>query len=165
MPVEAASSMPTKVTDSPSPPRTRAEQPPHGLQQFAGDARALQHHAHEDEQRHRDQHLVGLVHQAEDAVVEGLQEAQRAHHAVADEEALLEIRADEGEEQPDAGQRERHRIAAQQQRDGGGEHDQVEMVDEEIHGSASVQRFFVAIGVVDLVAEQAQAALIAVEIA
>ena len=47
------------------------EQAAHRFQQVFRDARALQHHAHEDEQRHGDQHLVG--HLPEDARRQGRQ--------------------------------------------------------------------------------------------
>ena len=52
----------------------RAEQPAHRFEQILGDARALQHHAHEDEQRDREQHRVG--HHAEDALRQRVEEAE-----------------------------------------------------------------------------------------
>ena len=48
------------------PAAQRTEQPAHGLEQFLGDARALEHDAHEDEHRDRQQCLVG--HHAENAL-------------------------------------------------------------------------------------------------
>jgi hypothetical protein len=48
-----------------------AEQPRHRFQQVFGDARFLQHHPHEDEQRYRQHRLV--VHDAEDAVRQRVQ--------------------------------------------------------------------------------------------
>ena len=43
-----------------------AEQPAHALEQLLGDLRLLQHHAHEDEHRDGEQHIVG--HNAENAL-------------------------------------------------------------------------------------------------
>jgi hypothetical protein len=56
------------------PAAQAAEQQRHGIEQLLGDLRALQHDAHEDEQRHRDQHLVG--HDAEDALREGAEDGE-----------------------------------------------------------------------------------------
>jgi hypothetical protein len=63
MPVEAASSAPTKTTDMPKTTAQLPEQPAHRVEQFLGDAAFLQHRAHQHEQRNGDQHLIG--HQAE----------------------------------------------------------------------------------------------------
>ena len=91
--------------------RQRAEQPAHGFQQILGDARALQHHAHEDEERDGEQHVVG--HDAENAL------RQRAKER---EIMTARGRAGGGEEQRHAGKRQRHRIAGEQQRADGDHH-------------------------------------------
>ncbi len=83
----------------------RAEQPAHGLQQLFGNARALEHHAHEDEQRNRQQHIVG--HDAEDALRQRAKERE-VHHAGQ--------MSGNREGERDAGERERDRIANHQQR-------------------------------------------------
>ena len=59
MPFAAASSVPTTTTENAEPATQAAEQPAHGLQQILGDARLLEHHAHEDEHRDRQQRFVG----------------------------------------------------------------------------------------------------------
>ena len=102
MPVEAASSAPTITTEIAEPAAQRAEQLAHGREQRLGDPRALEHHAHEDEQRHRHQRLVG--HGAEVAAGQR-REDRRVEHA--------ERHAERGEQQGDAGQREGHRVAEQ----------------------------------------------------
>ena len=59
IPVEAASSMPTIVTDMAEPARPAGRTArPWSRSSCSAMPRALEHHAHEDEQRHRDQHLV-----------------------------------------------------------------------------------------------------------
>jgi hypothetical protein len=74
-----------------------------GAQQLVGQPRALQHDAHEDEHRHRDQRLVG--HDAVNAVRKSLEENRvegaREH-------------TDAGENQGHAGQGEGHREAGHQ---------------------------------------------------
>ena len=59
------------------PAAQRAEQPPHGLQQVLGDAGALEHDAHEDEQRNGDQHVRG--HDAEDALAQRAEQRDLKH--------------------------------------------------------------------------------------
>jgi hypothetical protein len=87
-----------------------AEELAHRQQQLLGDAGAFEHHAHEDEQRHRHQHLVG--HGADVAVGEraevrwiedaqahaqGAEDERRAGEAEGDGEAEHQ-RTDDGEE-------------------------------------------------------------------
>ena len=55
-----------------------AEQAPHGFQQVFGDAGTLKHHSHKDEQRNREQDLVG--HDAEDSLRQGAENGE-AHDA------------------------------------------------------------------------------------
>ena len=104
-PLAAASSTPTSTTEMPKPARQRAEQAAHRFEQVLGDARALQHHAHEDEQRDGEQHRVG--HHAEHALRQRVEEPD-VHRA-------SEMRQHrEGERH--AAERERDRIAGEQQR-------------------------------------------------
>ena len=64
MPVLAASSMPTSVTEMPRPPRRRAEQPrSERVEQLLGNPCPFERHPHEHEQRHGDERLV--AHDAE----------------------------------------------------------------------------------------------------
>ena len=85
------------------------------LQQILGDARALQHHAHEDEERNGEQHVVG-----HDAVDARRQRREEGNAEMACEDADAE------EDQRCTGERERHRKAAHQGRDGADEHDDAE---------------------------------------
>ena len=77
-----------------------AEQHPHGVEQLLGHLRALEHHAHVHEQRHRDQHLVR--HHSEDAIGKEAEERRREE---------VEGVAGEPEEERDPGEAERHREA------------------------------------------------------
>jgi hypothetical protein len=99
------------MTEIPSPPRIVAEEPPMVARSCSAMLRALQHHAHEDEERHRDQHLVDHV-----AGVAAGQRAQVRHveHA--------ELHGDDGEEKRGARQREGHREAQHQKADHAEEH-------------------------------------------
>ena len=110
-PLAAASSVPTIDDRNAKPAAQRAEQPAHGLEQFLGDARALQHHAHEDEHRDGEQHLVG--HHAIDAPRQRAEEGE-AHRAGE--------MAERGEGERDAAERQRHRIAGEQQAADGDHH-------------------------------------------
>ena len=103
MPLAAASSTPTISDRDAKPAAQRTEQPGHGLEQFLGDLRTLQHHAHEDEQRDRQQHLVG--HHPEDALRQRAEQAD-IHHAGE--------MADHRERERHAAERERHRITGEQ---------------------------------------------------
>src|SRR5690606_20054013 len=76
-----------------------------------GDARALQDHAHEDEERNRDQHFVG--HRAEVAVGER-SEVGRIEDA--------EIHAYRAEAERDTGQRKRDREPEHEEADDAKEH-------------------------------------------
>ena len=60
------------------PAAQAAEQPAHALEQLLGDARLLEHHAHEDEHRDGQKHLVG--HDAENALRQRAEDAE-THHA------------------------------------------------------------------------------------
>ncbi len=115
MPVEAANSPPTITTENPKPAAQPPEQQTHALEQILGDARAFEHHTHEDEQRHRQQHRVG--HDPEDAL------RQRAENAEVHE---AEYVSEHGEGERHAGQRQRHRIAGEQRRDDRGDHEHAE---------------------------------------
>ena len=90
------------------------------LEQRLRDARALERHAHGDEQRHRDQGLV-----RDDAEQTPGQEAQVAEieHA--------EQRPAEGEQQRHAGERGSHGVAREQRREHHGEHHERQEFDHE----------------------------------
>jgi hypothetical protein len=102
----------------------RAEQPAHALEQVLGDARLLQHHAHEHEQRNRQQHRV--CDDAVDAV------GQRAENAEAHDAEKMPER---GKGERHAGQRQRHWIAGHQRNDDGDDQQDGEGFSER-HGTA-----------------------------
>ena len=88
----------------PQPAGQTAEQPGQGAQQLFGDARALEHCTHEDEQRHGDERLIG-----HDAVQPPRQKAE--HVQVEDAKAG----ASQGEDERAAGQGQGHGVAQQQE--------------------------------------------------
>jgi hypothetical protein len=94
-----------------------AEQAGAGVDQLLRDARALQHHAHQHEERDGDQHVVG--HDAVDALGERLQEGivhgTRRH-------------ADGEEDESTASESEGHGKAGEEQREGAAEHGEAEDV-------------------------------------
>src|SRR5690606_16124220 len=83
-----------------------AKEATHGREKLLGDSRALEHGAHEDEQGHRDQHLVR--HEADVARRQGA-EVRRVEHA--------QQPAGQREDQRGAGERERDREADQERGD------------------------------------------------
>ena len=89
-----------------------AEQLPDGVEQILGHAGSFEHQSHEGEERDRQQRVV--VHHAVDALGKRLQEVRPE---------FAELDADEGEDQPDRAERERRRIAQQQEHDQRREHD------------------------------------------
>ncbi len=94
-----------------------AEQAGAGVDQFLRDARALQHHAHQHEERDGDQHVVG--HDAVDALGKCLQEGigHRPGH-----------QADGEEDERAACERESDGKAGEEQREGAAEHGKAEDV-------------------------------------
>src|SRR4029450_13225293 len=143
MPVDAARSAPTAMTERPRQPRkgpksgpmvstsapatrqrrsTKPKPPPqgpkeraHGFEQRLGDARALQHHAHEDEERNRDQHLVH--HHAEITRGEAGEESEVEN---------AQQMSDQAEDQRRSSQRECDRITDEHGENGQREHGQSE---------------------------------------
>ncbi len=111
MPVEAASKRADQHDRITQAAAQRAEQAAHTFEQSLGDARLLQHHAHEDEQRDRQQHFVG--HDAEDAL------RQRAENAEVHQAKRV---AEPRESQRHPGQRQRDRITGHQRHDDGHDH-------------------------------------------
>ena len=77
MPVEAANSAPTRITETPSAPEPAAELT-HGLEKRLRDAALLKDDPHQHERRNRDQHVIGQ--QAEDALSEAAEE-RKVHGA------------------------------------------------------------------------------------
>ena len=104
-----------------------AHEQSHGVQQRLGEFRALEHHPHEDEQRHRDEQVVG--HDAVDAVGERLHEGE-----FEDLEMGADQRVDQRHPRQGEGDGE-----AQQQRAAQGEHhrEDIELVD---HAAAPTMR-------------------------
>ena len=103
-PLAAASSVPTMHDRNAEAAAQRAEQPAHRLEQVLGDARALQHHAHEDEQRDRQQHSLVITPKMRCG------SAPRKPKFIAPSEV-----AERGEGERHAAERQRHRIAGEQQ--------------------------------------------------
>ena len=102
-----------------------AKQGPHRFEQFLGNARFLQHHAHEDEERNGDEDGAIDLHQI---AVNALREGAQMHRV-----KQVQRQAEQGKAERDTGQGEGNRIAAQQGGKSDQEHQEGQEFDDEAH--------------------------------